>query len=168
MSFTPAVVPDVPPGGTAEFTLTLTGDGRPITGSFNVLFTDFNSAAVIGSIPVEIACAAGGGCVRTPAQWYASPDDWPVSSLTIGGATYSKDDLLKLLRSASTHPKARLLRELIAARLNEATGATVPPEVAEAMDAAEGHPSNEEVPGLTETLSEYNQGLAPGGPPACS
>jgi len=56
LSFSPSQVDDVPPGGTASFDLTLTGDGTPINGTFDVNFVDVNSGAVLGTIPVTLAC----------------------------------------------------------------------------------------------------------------
>jgi hypothetical protein len=55
-SFTPAQVDDVPPGGMASFTVTLTGDGTPINGTFDINFVDIGSGAVLGTIPVTVAC----------------------------------------------------------------------------------------------------------------
>ena len=56
MSFTPSQVDDVPPGGTASFDVTLTGDGTPINGTFDLNFVDVNGGAVLGSIPVTVTC----------------------------------------------------------------------------------------------------------------
>ncbi|MGH8585695.1 MAG: hypothetical protein ACREWE_05770 [Gammaproteobacteria bacterium] len=52
----PAVVDDVPPRGTASFTVTLTGDATPIFGSFEINFLDANSGAVLGSVPAMVGC----------------------------------------------------------------------------------------------------------------
>ena len=54
--FSPAVVDDVPPRGRASFTVTLTGDGTPIFGSFEINFLDANSGAVLGSVPATVGC----------------------------------------------------------------------------------------------------------------
>ncbi len=61
-SFTPSIRTAVPPGGTAAFDVTLTGDGSPISGTFSILFKDFNSGAVLGTIPVTVTCAATLAC----------------------------------------------------------------------------------------------------------
>jgi hypothetical protein len=56
-SYTPPVVNDVGPGGTASFNVTLTGNGTPINGGFDIQFKDVGSSAVLGSIPVTVSCA---------------------------------------------------------------------------------------------------------------
>jgi hypothetical protein len=61
-SFTPSIRSAVPPGGTAAFDVTLTGDGSPISGSFTIQFKDFASGAVLGTIPVTVTCAATLAC----------------------------------------------------------------------------------------------------------
>ena len=61
-SFTPSIRTAVPPGGTAAFDVTLTGDGSPISGTFSIQFKDFGSGAVLGTIPVTVTCAASLEC----------------------------------------------------------------------------------------------------------
>jgi hypothetical protein len=58
LSFTlsPTVVTGVAPGGTAAFTVTLTGDGTPLNGAFDINFVDVGSGAVLGTIPATLAC----------------------------------------------------------------------------------------------------------------
>jgi hypothetical protein len=56
VSFTPAVVPGVGPGGTAAFAMTFTGDGSALTGSFTLEFVDTGSNTTLGAIPVSVAC----------------------------------------------------------------------------------------------------------------
>lgn len=53
---TPSMVAGVAPGGTADFTLELSGNGHPISGSFDVFFTDLASGAVLGTLPVTVDC----------------------------------------------------------------------------------------------------------------
>jgi hypothetical protein len=54
--FSPSVVNDVSPGGTANFTVMLTGDGSAISGGFDIQFKDATSGAVLGTLPVTISC----------------------------------------------------------------------------------------------------------------
>ena len=61
-SFTPSIRSAVPPGGTAAFDVTLTGDGSPISGTFDIQFKDFDSGAILGTIPVTVTCAATLAC----------------------------------------------------------------------------------------------------------
>src|SRR5207248_2927905 len=53
-ALTTQVWDDVAPGGTATFSITLAGAVQ--TASFSIDFKDFNSGAVLGSIPVTIDC----------------------------------------------------------------------------------------------------------------
>jgi len=53
-SAAPTVVSGVAPGGTATFDVTLTGDGSPVMGTFDLQFVDVHSDAVLGTIPVSI------------------------------------------------------------------------------------------------------------------
>ncbi|MEE8526330.1 MAG: MopE-related protein [Thermoanaerobaculia bacterium] len=55
-SFTPAVVPQVGPGGTAAFEVTFTGDGSVIVGDFGIDFIDVVSNATLATIPTTAAC----------------------------------------------------------------------------------------------------------------
>ena len=63
-------------------------------------------------------------CTLTQGYWGNHASAWPVSSLTIGGVTYSKTQLLNILK-ASTRGDATyiLMQQLIAAMLNVANGA---------------------------------------------
>ena len=55
-SFTPPVVEDVGPGGTASFDVTLSGDGSVVTGDFGIDFVDVVSNATLATIPATAAC----------------------------------------------------------------------------------------------------------------
>ncbi|MEW5979973.1 MAG: hypothetical protein AB1898_29605 [Acidobacteriota bacterium] len=54
-SFSPSKVDDVPPGGTASFTATLSGSGS-VTGNFDIDFVDVGSSATLGTVPVSVSC----------------------------------------------------------------------------------------------------------------
>jgi hypothetical protein len=56
VTFTPSVVPNVGPGGTAAFDVTFTGDGSAILNSFRLDFVDLVSNAVLASVPVSVEC----------------------------------------------------------------------------------------------------------------
>jgi hypothetical protein len=80
---------------------------------------------------------------RTPGYWKNHPESWPVTSLTIGGQTYSQDCLLAFL-SVPTRGDVRikLIHHLIAAKLNllpnliEGIGST-DPSIQPTVDAAD-------------------------------
>jgi hypothetical protein len=51
---TPNLRAATPPGGTANFTVMLSGSGPEIEGAFDLNFSDVNSGAILGSIPVTL------------------------------------------------------------------------------------------------------------------
>ncbi len=80
---------------------------------------------IVGSLSVPVTPAvppsAGAG---TPGYWRNHPEAWPVTSLTLGGTTYSQAQLLAILEQ----PKSRdmtyvIASQLIAAKLNVLIGA---------------------------------------------
>ncbi|WP_437546391.1 hypothetical protein WME97_42160 [Sorangium sp. So ce367] len=74
----------------------------------------------------------GDGCTLTQGYWKNHEESWPVSSLTIGGVTYSQEELLDLFATAPGGDKSLILvHQLVAARLNVESGAND-----EALDGA--------------------------------
>jgi hypothetical protein len=134
-----------------------------------------------------LVCGASGngecdaGCALSQGYWKNHPDAWPVNSLTLGTVIYNKARLLSILSEpVKGNGLVSLAHQLIAARLNLANGAAATPEVIQAITDANAlingliippfgngflHPSVTSA--LTATLDAYNNGLAPGGPPAC-
>jgi len=85
-----------------------------------------------------------------------------------------------LRRSVQGNGLVSLAHQLIAAKLNRATGASVPASVATAITNADamigglvvppvgsGFLSTSSTSSLTTTLDTYNNGDTPGGPPHC-
>lgn len=64
--YSPSVVADVGPGETANFSVTLSGDGSAISGGFDIEFVNQASGRVIGSIPVTVECSSGGDDTTAP------------------------------------------------------------------------------------------------------
>ncbi len=136
--------------------------------------------------PAGVACCdvvVGGEprCVRTQGFWKNHPDDWPVEELTLGTVNYNQAQLLRILRRpVKGNGLVSLAKQLIAAKLNKASGAPVPQPVQDAMDGADAlidglvvPPIGEDFlrPSVTEpfyeVLDEYNNGTFPDGPPSC-
>jgi cysteine-rich repeat protein len=68
--------------------------------------------------------AQEGDCTLTQGYWKNHEEAWPVSSLTLGSTTYSKDELLEILRTpVKGNGLISLAHQLIAAKLNVAAGA---------------------------------------------
>lgn len=133
-----------------------------------------NDAAVIqNSISAYRA-----GCVRSQGYWKNHPASWPITSLNIGGNQYTQNELLNVLRSSvSDNGAINLAHQLIAAKLNIASGASpVAAPIASAdalinstlgrlppLGTATLSPSS--VGGYVDTLSRFNEGAL--GPPGC-
>jgi hypothetical protein len=132
------------------------------------------------------ACTQGNGecplgCVESQGFWKNHPQAWPVTSLTLGTITYNQSQLLIIFsQPVRGNGLVSLAKQLIAARLNLANGAATTPNVTQAIADANAlidglvippigsgflPPSTTEA--LRNTLDNYNNGEAPGGPPAC-
>jgi hypothetical protein len=118
-------------------------------------------------------------CTFTQGYWKNHEEAWPVSSLTLGTVVYTKAQLLLILREpARGNGLVFLSHQLIAAKLNRASGASAPPSVLQAIADADALIGNRVVPpigdgylapdqasGLNEQLDEYNNGST--GPGHC-
>ena len=66
---------------------------------------------------------AFGACPRSREFWAENPDIWPVSSLTLGGESYTKAELVTLLEAPTEADASMVLaHEYITARINQAHG----------------------------------------------
>ena len=122
------------------------------------------------------------GCTLTQGYWKNHAEAWPVQSLTLGTVAYSKAQLISVLRTpVRGNGLVSLSHQLIAAKLNAASGTTVPSSVATAIAAADsligglvvppvgtGSLSTSATSSLTSALDTYNNGNTPGGPPHCN
>jgi hypothetical protein len=99
----------------------------------------------------------------------------------LGAVSYSEDQMLAILgEPVQGNGLLALADQLIAAKLNAATGATVPAAVANCVTGADSLIGNLVAPpigtgylapnassALGSCLDQYNNGLAEGGPPHC-
>ena len=126
-----------------------------------------------------------GGCTYTQGFWKNHASAWPVTTLTIGGVSYTEPQLLDLFDTAPMGDASLILgHQLIAALLNTANGAAPSPSVQQAIDAAQawmaanlgsaaglpygvpaGSAAGQQATALTQTLDDFNSGLA--GTPHC-
>jgi uncharacterized delta-60 repeat protein len=73
-------------------------------------------------------CLVAGPCPRSQGDWKNHPSIWPVNSLTLGSQSYTKAELLAILNtSTQTDASLILARQLIAAKLNIASGSDPTP-----------------------------------------
>ena len=133
------------------------------------------------------------GCTYTQGFWKTHPSAWPVSGLTIGGVYYTRSQLINFLKTAPRGDASIIMgHQLVATLLNVASGASVPPDVQAAIDAAqawmaankdadgtlpygirstsEGLPNPaawDQAIGLGAVLDLFNNGLVSDGPPHC-
>jgi hypothetical protein len=138
-------------------------------------------------VPVILICLVGAppvwaqnGCAFfTQGYWKNHPDAWPLDTLTLGAVTYSKDQLLLILRRpVRGNGLVALAHQLIAAKLNvalnEQTGFTIPDSVQDLIRSADNligqltvppvgtgwlHPSVTSE--LVMALDEFNEGAYP-------
>jgi len=150
---------DVP--ANTPLTLTLTNSNSVTAGSFFIMsaFSAIGEAAV--GVPTDgapvfelpdgyTAQAPSTGvidnlvpqvfkCTQTVASWLTHPLDWPLPFITLGAQTYNHDDLLGILKTATSalRPDVSvvLAQQLIAARLNEANGSAPGPMLQLSMAA---------------------------------
>jgi len=134
------------------------------------------SAAEIQALYLRGSAGKCKGCTHTLGFWKNHANDWPVSGLQLGTVTYSAADLLRILNQpVKGNGLVSLAHQLIAAKLNVATGASGPTSTIADADALIGSlvvppvgtgwvaPS---VTGpLTSILDQYNKGFL--GPPHC-
>jgi hypothetical protein len=122
------------------------------------------------------------GCTLTQGYWKNHASAWPVTSLTIGSATYDEPQAIALLDTPPSGDASLVLaHQLIASLLNAATGATTPPSVSTAITQAQAWMSangttlpfgvssssaaGQEATSLSDQLDVYNNGGA--GVPHC-
>lgn len=80
----------------------------------------------------------GNACVLRAEEWAGEKKSWPVTTLTVGGAEYRQNELVELLATpAGGDASMMLAKQIIAARLNAASGVTLPVGVASALVAME-------------------------------
>jgi hypothetical protein len=86
-----------------------------------------------------LPCTSSGGCTETQGFWKTHPDSWPVATLTLGGNSYTEAELLLILNTPDGGNALIILaKQLIAARLSIASGATPDAQVATAITDADG------------------------------
>ncbi len=142
-------------------------------------------------------CVNGEGCTLSQGFWKNHADAWPEltdGEMLLGLQAYNQSELLAILQEpVGGNGLISLAYQLIAAKLNIASGAPVPEAVQAAIDSAdsligsidplrvppigEGFLEPSETGDLTGTLDMYNTGLSdpddpesgpfPGWPPAC-
>ena len=109
-------------------------------------------------------------CTLTQGYWKNHPNEWPVSSLTLGTVTYTKAEALSVLaQPVNGNGLVSLAHQLIATKLNVAAGATnaVASDIADADDligglvvppVGTGYLATSTTADLAQALDDYNVG----------
>jgi hypothetical protein len=118
------------------------------------------------------------GCTLTQGYWKNHPNAWPVSSVTLGSRSYTQAEALQILNQpVRGNGLVSLAKQLIAAKLNIANGASGASIAQTIMDAdaligglvvppiGNGHLSTSSTSSLTDALTSYNEGTT--GPGHC-
>jgi hypothetical protein len=127
--------------------------------------------------------SSGEGCTLTQGYWKNHASAWPVAELTLGQTTYTKAELLAILRmEVAGNGLVSMSHQLIAARLNIAAGASAA-GIQATLDEADaligalvvpprgtGSLPTEKTSALNDALTAFNEGrVGPGhcedGPP---
>jgi len=172
--------------GTMPYSIQFT----PVAGcAYTVVATGTNSALAGRSTTVTTSFVAdcidqpcgSTGCTLTLGFWKNHPEDWPVTTLSLGTTSYSQTDLLNILNQpVKGNGLVSLAHQLIAAKLNIANGASgsvIATTIANADSAigglvvppiGSGSLSTSSVGSLVTALDNFNNGLVAGGPGHCS
>jgi hypothetical protein len=152
-----------------------------VTGDFVVydIFGDGYNMST-DSFSVELVCGSVSddpdpdACLHRSPYWAANPGQWPVTSLELGGRTSTQDVLMQLLLTRNGRPLGLMVRELIAAKLNLASGGgeDILPVIAKADALLMKRPSgrrnnigrtNQQAVVLRRALFRYNRSGCPDG-----
>jgi hypothetical protein len=132
------------------------------------------AAATLTSTP-EPALARE-ACVQPVSYWLDEVINWPLDAVIVGGQVYLPEDAARLREVSLEEDTALLALEMIAAKLNAATGVDTTP-IEDLLERAErwlaafppglqaGDLVREESVTLTEPIRRFNQGES--GAPAC-
>ena len=120
----------------------------------------------------------GEGCTLTQGYWKNHGARWPVASLTLGSVSYSAQELMAIFnRPPSGNGLVALAHQLIAAKLNQAAGASAVGMSSTVADAdaligslvvppkGRGVLSQDATGALNDALAAFNEGLV--GPGHC-
>ncbi len=179
---------DIPATVTADYSFTGAWAGAldgnyTVTGDFSVydIFGDGMNLST-GSFTTALACGSTGGddepiagdpCLYGPRFWAGHTDQWPVTSLVVGGKNSGQPELLQMLKLHDNRSQGFFaLDELVAAKLNLANGGDT--AIQSVVDAADDYladspgsrrgagQSRRQAMQLKAALAKYNRTGCPG------
>jgi hypothetical protein len=163
--------------GAGQTTAAVAGGGNPMASQQG---NGKGGGGAGGGVSAGGGASVNSGCTYTQGFWKTHPSAWPVTSLTIGGVSYTEQQLLDLF---NTPPKGDasliLVHQLIAALLNTANNAAPSAAVNQAINDAQawmaanrgdagllpygvpaGSAAGQQATALTQSLDNFNSGLA--------
>ena len=153
--------------------LTLCGD-YTVSGSYHIRTPDNDTRTFAAAF--TCTCPTDDACHFTPGFWKNHPEVWPLTSVTLGGVTYSKAQAIVILQKPVRGDATIILaHHLIAAILNVANGAShsINGAIADANAFLAAHPlysapsgdAKTEGENIKNELAGYNEiGCPPGVP----
>ena len=144
-------------------------EGSTYAGNFAAPFGATRAKGDLGPIPTVPPTSCNTITTATIGYWKNHPTAWPVTSLVLGGVTFSQADAISILKRSPRGDKSIIMaQQLIAAKLNVAAGAChdCVDATITAADAwltshggvASGVTSWDNGEELHETLEDYNEG----------
>jgi hypothetical protein len=129
--------------GAFSLDIGFSGDVSPLACGTEYVFRSFahnngtSTRSDFSSTYFASTAACNDGCTLAQGFWKNHPDAWPVSSLTLGTSSYTMAELLAILdEPVGGNGLIALARQLIAAKLNVASGAN-PSAISSAIAAAD-------------------------------
>jgi len=170
-------------GGATGSSYTIASVAAADAGNYDVVVTGACGPAVTSNSAVLTVNQTSTGCVRGHGYWKNHASEWPVSTLVLGSQSYTKPELLALLKAPVKGDASIILaHQHIAAKLNLASGASAT-AIATTIQAADNWLSQfsgklpygvaassqqgQVAVNLAGALDSYNNGTLAGGPPPC-
>jgi hypothetical protein len=148
-------------------------------GSTTVTCTAIDTAGNASDCAFAVTVRVSNRCPQGDGVWRQNPGAWPVNSLIVGGQSYTKSQLMPIMRATVPADASMILaRQLITASLNTANGSDPRPvcnELAQAQGVLSGFsgklpfrvntssPAGRGMIELSTRLAAYNNGLIPTG-----
>lgn len=158
-----ALLADFGSGGAGA---TIALEGSTFDGTFTAPWGALRAKGDLGSVG-NTPTGTGTGTIG---YWKNHESEWPVTSLTLGGVTYSQNTLISILKTPTRGDKSiAMAKQLIAAKLNLTNG-TDPSCITDTVDASDnwlaahggvgsGQRQWDEGDLLHDDLDAYNNGL---------
>lgn len=116
-----------PGGGFGTFDVSMPW-GMELCGDYTaegIIFYEVRDGSDQETFTISFTCECEEYCNYTPGFWKNHPEAWPVSSLEVGGITYSMSQLMDIFElSTKQDMTIKLAHHLIAAKLNVLSGSS--------------------------------------------